>query len=434
MPGYWEQRLALATMSQNDPDVNGSHQAWVNAGGFLREAAGLLASAAADMQEAFGANALIAEAGMTSFTAASDRATKRAEETDKAAQAIAAAKVAMQDAKTSRDTLPGVMADPGTFTPDPEATDADRLTAQSQHTAQVNLFHSQEEQREQRAREAVEKMNATFVESRDVMKEIHGQPDPEVPTAPSTSSTLGGKGGGGGGGGDDDDDDDGPTAVWPPAWWPRPPKQQPPESTWPEPPPPPPPGWVEPPPPEPVTTRTPTTHTYGTPQGPTGTSTVSTPTFGTSSTAAGVGGTGTIGSSVAGGIGAAGMGLLGGAGALGTSGGVSGAAVRGVGSPAGRAIGSTNRVGSGGVLGKGGAGGRAGAGGMQGRAGAGGAGRGGRGAGGRAGGRGAAGSRGAGAGSRRGGRKDDENGSERELFDDEKDWTDDEGMAPPVLD
>jgi hypothetical protein len=440
MPGLWEQRLAIATTTMQRGDVVDSWDAWRDAAMQLRAAAQWLQAASDDMHNAFGDRTDLADAGQASFKAAAERASDRAEEADKAATALSSARNAMIKASDDLTNLPVVMDDPGSFSGDPAKTEKENLDAETKHNNKVKEYNAQQNARETAARAAVEQMTQSYAESREVMKEIHGQPDPEVPSSPSTKSTVGGGAGGSGGGGGDDDDTKYGVTTWVPDWWPPKPTTVPPDESWPPPPPPPPPGW---PTHEPTTEIGPT-HTgpqiTGVAQGPSlGPSSVSTPGLGTSSTAAGVGGPGTIGGSVAGGIGAAGMGLLGGAGAI-SPGSVSGAAVRGVGATPGRAIGAGGKVGSGGVLGKSGTTGRAGAGGTAGRtSGRGGTGRGSGRAGGRAGG---AGSRGAGsrgqAGRGAGGRgrngKDDEHSSERDLFDSEKDWTDDEGMAPPVLD
>ncbi len=319
--------------------------------------------------------------------------------------------------------------------------------AQSEYQTQNTQFWNQYGDRETEAGAAIEALTKNHTEQAEVFQRIHGEAPPPPPGGgggqnPVTSGTAPTPTHVPGGGRVPDPGD--PTLPppkdpgVPPVDGPGNPPGNPPGT---------PPTGIPDPGNPPTTTRPPTaTPPVGVPTGP------GVPAGGVSPTSplGGVGAGTTGGLGAVGGVGAATGGALGGAAAAGLAGGlagglngglnglmpVAGAGGRGGLSSSGvRGIGSTARgAGSGSVLGRG-----AGATG-SGRTGAGGTGSRGRGAGrggvGGRGSRGSAGSRnGVGAGgSGRGGKDQKRRGEERDLFDDGKDWLDDEDAAPGLLD
>lgn len=108
----------------------------------------------------------------------------------------------IEDIRAKRDAIDtdpatAPLPDPGSFSDNPEWDDEKRMTEQGKHNAAVNAYQEREALREQRAREIAEEYDRRYEEPIATMKKIHGIPDPEEPT---TGGGSGGSGGGGGGG------------------------------------------------------------------------------------------------------------------------------------------------------------------------------------------------------------------------------------------
>jgi hypothetical protein len=419
--GPQQQRLEQALNGVSPEAISGASSEWLRCAQMLSVVAGALDRASTSGQDLGGQTgpALSAAFAQTAVGMAG-----KARELSRGSQALFQASQAITQTNTGvtrmNDKVPQAP-HPGPYVPPVE----DDVTSTGTYKADMEAYETSFQDREERARKLADALDRDFEASTEVMKSIHGEPDPPIdnggdgPGGPQPISAVPPRGGGG----------RPPTGgVHHPTGVVGEPVRDPdhgdhhtdlPDHTTPQ---------LLPVPTHEVTPPTATPFPdHGTVLPDTGTTGV-----------IGSTGSGGISAPLAGGLGvAAGGGLAGAAigglrGVLALTGSVPGAATR--------PIGSSSRAGAPGALGRGagaagtgspssrptgrGAGGRGGLGGRGGAASPGG------GAGGR---RGAAGA-GAAAG-RRGGKKDqDEQGRDRDLFDDGQEWIDDTEAAPGVID
>ena len=134
------------------------------------------------------------------FAAISDRLDEDSARMKKGSEALDIAQAAALEAIKARNgiQLSGPMNQPPTKpagpTPGTQPT-PEQETAMGQYNAQMNTYLANEQAAEDKARAALEHLDAEYARAADVMREVHGEPDPEdTPTTPVS-------GGGGGGGG-----------------------------------------------------------------------------------------------------------------------------------------------------------------------------------------------------------------------------------------
>ena len=134
------------------------------------------------------------------FAAISDRLDEDSARMKKGSEALGIAQAGALEAIKARNgiQLSGPMNQPPTKpagpTPGTQPT-PEQETAMGQYNAQMNTYLANEQAAEDKARAALEHLDAEYARAADVMREVHGEPDPEdTPTTPVS-------GGGGGGGG-----------------------------------------------------------------------------------------------------------------------------------------------------------------------------------------------------------------------------------------
>lgn len=410
MAGQHLSELARWVEGMNEEDVLTSQQSWRKVSNVLDAVRGALTDSAPDLAEGFG-DSDISRTAPAAFRRTAERLQEQQAPLLEAAEALSDVRQNMAKAKTTHGqpvTVPGPEPQQENFPGIPLIADVQFAVAKAQHNADVAAYNKSDEEAGKRLAE----LDKSYAAAIAVFTKIHGDPyieertdDGANPGGPTGSrpapvgakpvrpigSIIGGEDTGGrdddGGGRDGDDGgrDDGPEKGYPDPVWEGP-------------------GLT---PGEPGTP--------GTPGGPGG---------------SGSGG-GINPGLVGGGL------LAGGLAAPGALKGISGLLNRAGASSGVGSIGSSSRAGGPGSLGRSGTGGGT-PGSPTSRGGSGRAGSGTPGSQGGRGGRGGAGGRGGrgGAGSPTGrgrGKKDDERGSDRDLYDDGQDWLDDKGAGPGVL-
>lgn len=133
------------------------------------------------------------------FAEISDRLDEDSARMKKGSEALGIAQAGALEAIKARNgiQLSGPMNQPPTKpagpTPGTQPT-PEQETAMGQYNAQMNTYLANEQAAEDKARAALEHLDAEYARAADLMREVHGEPDPEdTPTTPVS-------GGGGGGG------------------------------------------------------------------------------------------------------------------------------------------------------------------------------------------------------------------------------------------
>ena len=170
-------RLDRAVDTADAGGVTGASDEWRRCSTLLAEVAKALDRAAEmDVRGSTGTSMKGA------FTRSAKSVRKKIERLDQGARALTEAHAAIVSARQDRVALdadtPG-MTEPGAFRPDPEKTPEENQTARGLHQGAVNDYWDRYARREAEARRIADALDTKYADSVAVMKQIHGEPDPE---------------------------------------------------------------------------------------------------------------------------------------------------------------------------------------------------------------------------------------------------------------
>lgn len=236
---YYRDKLHAALTTANDESIASSSNDWRTNATLLSNVADSIRASSKTLDSEIKGDA--GKAMVSKFRAISDKLELDSADMQKGAGALAIAHTAALDAIKTRNgiQLSGPMnqtpTKPEGPTPGTQAT-PEQETAMGNYNKSVKQYEANEQAAEDNAREALRVMDQQYAEAAVVMKEIHGEPDPEQPSGPnvptngSTPPPVG------------------PTMV-PTNNPPNNPPKDPPKTNWPPQPPPDPPTWppVDPP-------------------------------------------------------------------------------------------------------------------------------------------------------------------------------------------
>lgn len=185
---YYRDKLQAAVTSLNDVSIESSATDWDSNAILLKGVADSIRESSKTLDSEIEGEA--GKAMVAKFRAISDKLALDAEDMSKGSGALVVAHTAAIAAMNAHKGI--ATADAGNTRPVkregpipgvPAAPKQD--TAQSDYTTGMQVFEANEQTAEDNARKALEQMDLKYAEAALVMKEIHGEPDPEQPSGPN---------------------------------------------------------------------------------------------------------------------------------------------------------------------------------------------------------------------------------------------------------
>ncbi len=204
--GEQEQRLNRTVAGANVADISTSGFQWREGGNKLERVEKVLLEALEDVRNGFGENSEVSTAAVTAFERVAAKARDRSKQMRDASDALDRANASLSAAVAEQRALAAsAPSEPQAPQRTPGVPDSpDTMRAEQRYSRELGSYQSAMADRETRAKQRSDEVDATYTESAEVMRRIHGEPDERVMRDAAGGGRGGsgsGSGAGGGGGG-----------------------------------------------------------------------------------------------------------------------------------------------------------------------------------------------------------------------------------------
>ncbi|GCD89858.1 hypothetical protein [Nocardioides sp. LS1] len=193
--GPHEARLRAIDALANKAAVDHTRQVWTHGGQVLDDIARTLAAAAVPMKGQLGT--ATGQAAHDAFVKAAGNVSKRSVQMVEAGTALLIAAAAIEHSEQVRTKLDNNPLGPAPTPPTttPGSSHPDDVDKQRAYHSQQASYNAAAQQRESEAEAANTHMDTQYAQASDLLKKVHGKPDPQ-PTGPTSPTGPGGGGGG----------------------------------------------------------------------------------------------------------------------------------------------------------------------------------------------------------------------------------------------